>query len=97
MTDYVWRDWNGNEIDSDWSMANHVKEMFHDGNVPVVDAFKKWLGESYTVWDALCENLNDALTDFAKELMDMHPEMLEELTGYALYEVTYTRVDKRSE
>lgn len=49
----------------------------------VRDEFVKWVNESYTPWEALCENFDEAVMTWARDMVLHRQDIVERLLPWA--------------
>lgn len=96
-TRYVWVNPNGDIIGSNEAMTEFVADAYRRGEGPIVAAFREWARANLDVWDALTAGLEETMWSWAYELVRHRRDLVEELTGYALYRAELSRTDGRDD
>ena len=68
---------------TDESMAGWLVERYYDQDLAVGDKFAEWVNETYTPWDALSDDLDRALRQWAEEMVLYRQDIVEELLSWA--------------
>lgn len=68
---------------TDESMAKWLVERYYDQDLAVGDKFAEWVNETYTPWDALSDDLDRALRQWAEEMVLYRQDIVEGLLSWA--------------
>lgn len=68
---------------SDESMAGWLVERYYDNDLALGEKFAEWVNETYTPWDALSDDLDRALRQWAEEMVLYRQDIVEELLSWA--------------
>lgn len=78
-------------------MIDGLVEHYYNNDLVVGERFAEWVNETYTPWDALNDDLDRALWQWAEETVLYRRDIVEELLPWAHWEPDGTDTDPPAE
>lgn len=70
---------------TDQGMIDHLARRYtYDRSIG--DEFSEWVNETYTPWEALCENFDETLETWAREIVTHRQDIVERLLPWVHWE-----------